>query len=55
MGLDYENEQQAQAKALGMTVDEYRRRLADKLFPPPGQPGANQSNAKKGKTNVDAE
>lgn len=51
MGLDYENEQQAQAKALGMTVDEYRNRLADRLFPPIGQPGVNQAGANQSKAN----
>lgn len=33
-GKDWESEQQAQAKALGLTLDEYRKRLADKLLGP---------------------
>lgn len=31
-GLDYETEQEANAKALGLTVEEYRKRLAEKLL-----------------------
>lgn len=34
MGLDYEQEMAKQAKALGMTIDEFRKRLADNLFAP---------------------
>lgn len=33
MGADYETEQTKQARALGLTLEEYRRRLANKLFP----------------------
>lgn len=31
-GSDWENEQTQQAKALGLTIEEYRKRLTDKLF-----------------------
>lgn len=34
-GLDWETEQEKQAQALGVTVDEYRRILRESLFPPP--------------------
>jgi capsid protein len=37
-GDDYENKQQMAADSLGMKLDEYRRRLADTLFPQQVQP-----------------
>lgn len=36
-GLDWEVELEKQASALGMSLDEYRRRLADKLLGPQGE------------------
>lgn len=40
MGLDYDTEQKKQAKALGMTLEAYRRRLADSLSPATARPTA---------------
>jgi hypothetical protein len=34
-GLDWEDECEAGAQSLGMTVDEFKRRIADVLYPPP--------------------
>jgi capsid protein len=33
-GYDWEDQQRQQAECLGLTLDEYRRRLADKLLGP---------------------
>jgi hypothetical protein len=38
MGQDYETEQGRQAKALGLTLEDYRARLADTLLPVKGSP-----------------
>jgi len=40
LGLDYETAQQQAAEALGLTLDEYRRRQADAMFPPTAAPAA---------------
>ena len=52
-GLDYETEQKKQAKSLGLTLEEYRTRLANKLLP--DVQSASQPPVKQGAANVDAE
>lgn len=40
-GMDWEEQQESQAKALGMKLPEYRKRLADKLLGTPNQAAPN--------------
>jgi capsid protein len=42
-GLDWEDEDEAAAKSFGMTIDEYRKRLAEKAFGPL-QPASEKTN-----------
>jgi hypothetical protein len=39
-GDDWEDKQQLAARTLGLSVDQYRERLADSLFPPTPEPAA---------------
>lgn len=52
MGADYETEQNKQAEALGLSLVEYRQRLAHKLLPSPPAPvsAANTQEARNGQT-----